>query len=184
MLKQLSQNEHRFKTLSSFLVSVNLNKTSINRSELKNLLKSLNSYTLNHQNKLSRVHKSIDLMNADLILTRDSTKVFFKANMTREIRKRTKENLIEEYRISFERVLIENEATRLREDEIRKNEDVMQKKIAAKMKKSVAAKKKRIHATEMIMRKRKREEEKIIKKLKKTSKSKRIYRRRFQNSSF
>jgi hypothetical protein len=122
-------------------------------------------------------------MNADLILARDSAKVLFKVNMTREIRKRTKENLVEEYRTSFERVLIENEATRLREDEIRKNEDVMQKKIAAKMKKSVAAEKKRIHAKEMIMRKRKREKEKIVKKLKKTSKSKRIYRRRLQNSS-
>jgi hypothetical protein len=64
-------------------------------------------------------------MNADLILARDSAKVLFKANMTKETRKRTKENLIERYRISFERVLIENKATRLREDEIRKNEDVM-----------------------------------------------------------
>jgi hypothetical protein len=97
-------------------------------------------------------------MNADLILARDSAKVLFKANMAREARKRTKENLIGGYRIPFERVLIENEATRLREDEIRKNEDVMQKKIAAEMKKSVAAEKKRIHAEEMIMRKRKREE--------------------------
>jgi hypothetical protein len=122
-------------------------------------------------------------MNADLILTRDSAKVLFKVNMIKKIRKRTKENLIERYRISFERVLIENEITRLREDEIKKNENVMQKKIAAKMKKSIASEKKRIHAKEMIMRKRKREKEKIIKELKKTSKSKRIYRRRFQNSS-
>jgi hypothetical protein len=122
-------------------------------------------------------------MNVDLILTRDAAKVLFKANMTKKIRKKTKENIIErKYRISFERVLIENEIIRLREDEIRKNENVMQKKMIAKMKKSIAAKKKRIHAKEVIMRKRKREKEKAVKELKKTSKSKRIYRRRFQNS--
>jgi ribosomal protein L9 len=56
------------------------------------------------------------------------------------------------------------------------------KKMTAKTKKSVAADKKRIYAKEMIMRKRKRREDKIAKKMKKISKSKRIYRRRFQNS--
>jgi ABC-type phosphate transport system auxiliary subunit len=58
----------------------------------------------------------------------------------------------------------------------------MQKKIAAKTKKSIAAEKKRIHAKEVIMRKRKRKKEKIIKKIKKTFKSKRFYRRRLQKS--
>jgi hypothetical protein len=68
-------------------------------------------------------------LNADLILARDATKVFFKANMTRKTRKKTKKNINErEFRISFERVLTKNEAIRLREDEIKKNEDVMQKK--------------------------------------------------------
>jgi ribosomal protein L9 len=52
----------------------------------------------------------------------------------------------------------------------------------AKTKKSVAAEKKRIHAEEVTMRKKKREEDKIVKELKKTSKSKRFYRRRLQNS--
>jgi hypothetical protein len=122
-------------------------------------------------------------LNADLILARDATKTLFKANMTKETRKKTKENIAREYRISFERVLIENETIRLREDEIRKNDDVMQKKMTAKIKKSVAAKKKRIHTEEMIMRKKKREKIKIIKELKKTSKSKRLYRRRLQNFS-
>jgi hypothetical protein len=54
--------------------------------------------------------------------------------------------------------------------------------MTAKTKKSVAADKKRIHAKEMTMRKRTREEDKIAKEMKKTSKSKRIYRRRLQNS--
>ncbi len=58
----------------------------------------------------------------------------------------------------------------------------MQKKMTAKTKKSVAAEKKRIHTEEMTMRKRKREKVKLVKELKKTSKSKRLYRRRLQNS--
>ncbi len=56
----------------------------------------------------------------------------------------------------------------------------MQKKMTAKTKNSVAAEKKRIHAKKMTMRKKKREKGKIIKKLKKTSKSKRFYCRRLQ----
>jgi hypothetical protein len=167
---------------SSLLTSTNLNKISINQTKLKNLLKSLNFYTLNHQIKLSRVKKTIDLMSADLILARDAIKVLFKANMTRKIRKKTKENIVEAYRISFERVLIENEAIRLREDEIKKNEDVMLKKMIAKTKKSIAAKKKRIHTKEVAMRKRKRKEDKAVKELNKILKSKRVYRRRLQNS--
>jgi flagellar biosynthesis chaperone FliJ len=79
--------------------------------------------------------------------------------------------------------LIENEVIRLREDEIKKIDDVMLKKMTAKTKKSAAAEKKRIHAKEMIIKKGKREEDKIIKKLKKISKSKRFYCRRLQNSS-
>jgi hypothetical protein len=106
----------------------------------------------------------------------------FDLNDDRKTRKKTKENE-KAFRISFERVLIENEVICLREDEIKKIEDVMLKKMTAKTKKSVAAEKKRIHAKEMTIRKRKREEDKIIKKLKKISKSKRFYRRRLQNSS-
>jgi hypothetical protein len=78
--------------------------------------------------------------------------------------------------------LIENKAIRLREDEIKKNEDVMLKKMIAKTKKSIAAEKKRIHTKKIAMRKRKRKEDKTIKKIKKILKSKRVYRRRFQNS--
>ncbi len=52
----------------------------------------------------------------------------------------------------------------------------------AKTKKSIVAKKKRIHTKEIATRKRKREEDKAVKELKKILKSKRIYRRRFQNS--
>jgi hypothetical protein len=58
----------------------------------------------------------------------------------------------------------------------------MLKKMIAKTKKSIAAKKKRIHTKEIAMRKRKRKEDKTVKELKKILKSKRIYRRRLQNS--
>ncbi len=167
ILKQLSQQIDRSMIFSSLLTSINLNKISINQTKLKNLLKSLNLYTLNHQIKLNRIKKTIDLMIADLILTRDATKMLFKTNMTKETRKKTKESIIEAFRISFERVLIENEVIRLREDEIRKNENVMQKKMTAKTKKSVVADKKRVHIEKMTMRKRKRKKVKLIKNLKK-----------------
>jgi hypothetical protein len=168
--------------LSSSLTLINLNKISINQTKLKFFLKNLNFYTFNHQIKLSRVKKTIDLMSVDLILARDVIKMLFKANMTKKTRKKMKESIAKTYRTSFERVLIENEAIRLREDEIKKNEDVMLKKMTAKTKKSIVAEKKRIHTKEVAMRKRKREENKAIKELKKILKSKRIYRRRLQNS--
>jgi membrane protein involved in colicin uptake len=57
----------------------------------------------------------------------------------------------------------------------------MLKKMAAEAKKSAAAEKKRVHAEEVAMRKRKREEDKIAKELEKASKPKRSYRRRLQN---
>ncbi len=183
MLKQLSQHNQRSMISSSLLTSTILNKTSINQSKLKNLLNSLNLYTLNHRIKLSRVKKTLDLMTADLILARDATKLLFKANMIRKTRKKIKKNIRKEkFRTSFDRVLIENEAIRLWEDEIKKNDEAMQKKMIAEMKKSIAAEKKRIYSKEMIMRKRKRKKVKLVKEMKKTSKSKRSYRRRFQNS--
>ncbi len=153
MLKQLSQHDNRFMISSSSLISTILNKISINQSKLKNLLQSLNFYTLNHRIKLSRVKKTIDLLSADLILARNATKMLFKANITKKTRKKIKANIIETFRTSFERVLIENEVIRLREEEIKKSEDVMLKKMTAKIKKSVAAEKKRVHAKEMTMRK-------------------------------
>ncbi len=122
VLKQLFQNESRFRIFSLLFVFVTLNKVSINRSKLKNLLQSLNFYTFNHQIKLNNVQKSIDLMNVDLILTRDAAKVLFKVNMIKKTRKKTKNNITREYRISFEQVLIENEAIRLWKDEIKKND--------------------------------------------------------------
>jgi hypothetical protein len=152
MLQQLSQFDNRFMTSFSSLTSIILNKTSINQSKLKNLLQSLNFYTFNHRNKLSRVKKTIDLMSVNLILARNATKVFFKTNMIKKTRKKTKENE-KTFRISFERVLIENEVIRLCEDEIKKIKNVMLKKIIAKTKKSVAAEKKRIHAKKMIIKK-------------------------------
>jgi hypothetical protein len=107
-LKQLFQNNNRFIISSSLLISINLNKTSINQTKLKNLLKNLNFYTFNHQIKLSRIKKTIDLMSVDLILIRDVMKVLFKANMTKEARKKTKENIAKAYQISFERVFVMN----------------------------------------------------------------------------
>jgi hypothetical protein len=70
--------------------------------------------------KLSRVKKTIDLMTADLVSARDARKVLFKANMAREARKKTKENTTEAFRTRIGRVLTENEAIRLREDEAKK----------------------------------------------------------------
>jgi hypothetical protein len=84
ILKQLSQNSNRFMIFSSLLTSINLNKISINQTKLKNLLKSLNFYTFNHQIKLSRVKKTIDLISVDLILARDVIKMLFKANMIKK----------------------------------------------------------------------------------------------------
>ncbi len=81
-------------------------------------------------------------MTADLTLTRDAIKMLFKTNMIKKTRKRTKENIAKTYRISFDRVLIENEAIRLRENEIRKNEEIMQKKMTAKTKKISRCRKK------------------------------------------
>ncbi len=108
--------------------------------------------------------------------------MLFKANITKEARKKTKKSIARTYRTFFERVLIENEAIRLRKNEIKKNENVMLKKMIAKTKKSIAAKKKRIHTKEIAMRKKKRKEDKTVKKLKKILKSKKVYRRRLQNS--
>ncbi len=100
VLKQLSQND-RFMTFSSLLTSTNSNKTSINRSKLNNLLKSLNSHTFNHQIKPDRIAKTINLMTANLILARDATRMLLKANLTRKTRKKTKENITETYRTSL-----------------------------------------------------------------------------------
>jgi hypothetical protein len=131
MLKQLSQQD-RFMISSSSLISINLNKTLINQTKLKNLLKSLNFYTLNNQIKLNRIKKTIDLMTVDLTLTRDAIKMLFKTNMIKETRKKTKKSIARTYRITFDRVLIENKVIHLRENEIRKNEEIMQKKMIAK----------------------------------------------------
>ncbi len=164
VLKQLSQHNDRFMIFFSLFTSIILNKILINQTKLKNLLKNLNLYTLTHQVKLSRVKKTIDLMTTDLILARDAIKMLFKTNMIKEIRKKIKENITKAFRILFERVLIENEVIRLREDEIKKNENVMQKKMIAKIKKLIAAKKRRINIEKMITRKKKRKKVKLIKK--------------------
>ncbi len=169
-------------SFSLFTLTI-LNKTSINQLKLKNLLNSLNFYTFNHRIKLNRVKKTFNLMIVDLILTRDTTKLLFKINMIRKTRKKIKKNFKKEkFRLSFDRVLIENEVIRFRKDEIKKNDEAMQKEMIAEMKKSIAAKKKRIHSKKMIIRKRKRKKIKLIKKMKKTSKSKKSYCRRLQNS--
>ncbi len=57
----------------------------------------------------------------------------------------------------------------------------MLKKMTAKIKKINRCKKKRIHTKEIAMRKKKREENKAVKKIIIILKSKRVYRRRFQN---
>ncbi len=71
-------------------------------------------------------------MTVDLTLTRDAIKMLFKTNMIKETRKKTKKSIARTYRITFDRVLIENKVIHLRENEIRKNEEIMQKKMIAK----------------------------------------------------
>jgi hypothetical protein len=77
--------------------------------------------------------------------------------------------------------LIENEAICLRENELKKRRCHAEKN-DDENKKINRCKKKRIHTKEIVTRKRKRKEDKAIKELKKILKSKRIYRRRLQNS--
>jgi hypothetical protein len=72
-------------------------------------------------------------MTADLILARDAIKMLFKVCMIKEARKKTKENITNAFRTSFDRVLIENEVIRLRANEIKKVEDVMLKKMMLRL---------------------------------------------------
>ncbi len=108
----------------------------------------------------------------------DNIFLIYKINIWKKIKKNERT-----FRISFKRVLIENEIIRLHEDEIKKIENVMLKKMTAKTKNLSLQKKSEFMRKKTTIRKRKRKENKIIKKLKKNSKSKRFYRRRLQNSS-
>ena len=167
------------------------------------MVKSLNPYSPNHKSKMAKVLRAIKTMQADLLITRDSTRNLFKANMNRESRKKKKSG--NSYIPAFERVLTEAEATRHREDEAAKAESTKQKKELSEARK-VASLSKRLDAetlrqnkrvaraekarvkeemkaaktAERLDRKRKREEEKSQKDMERASRPKRVYRKRLR----
>jgi hypothetical protein len=118
------------------------------------------------------------------VLAQNSIKLLFRTNMTRETRKKkAKKDDRKKYKFAYERVLIETVIKKHKKNEIKKMKEIIQKKKTFETKKMISIEKKRIHMKEMINRKRKREEARIIKKLEKASKFKRAYRRRLFHSS-
>ncbi len=184
MLNQLTIIASRLSTSSSSIDIIKLNRTLINKQKIEALVEFLNSYIFIYKLKLSRIKKTVNTMIANTILTQNSIKLLFRANMTRKTRKKkAKEDDRARYRFAYERVLIETVTRQHREDEMKKVEEVRQKKKTFETKKMITIEKKRVHMKEMIMRKKKREKAKIAKELKKTSKSKRAYRKRLLASS-
>lgn len=170
------------------------------------ILKTLNPYSPRHKTKLNKVTKAINTLHADLLITRDSTRNLFRANMEREVRKKKKST--GGYIPAFGRVLTEAEATRHREDEAKKVELATQKKEAAEARKLAVATRraddemrrrakraekeekrrlrdeaKAMKAAEVVDRKRKREEVRHQKELDRINRPKRQYRRRLAESS-
>ncbi len=124
------------------------------------------------------------MMIINIVLTQNSIKLLFKANMIKETRKKkAKEDDRREYKFAYERVLIETVIKKHKKNEIKKMKEIIQKKKTFETKKMISIEKKRIHMKEMTSRKRKREEARIIKKFEKVSKLKRAYRRKFSHSS-
>ncbi len=118
------------------------------------------------------------------ILTRNSIKLLFKANMIKKTRKKkTKEDDRKKYKFAYERVLIETMIKKHKKNEIKKMKKALQKKKTFETKKMISIEKKRVHMKEIISRKRKRKKARIIKELEKASKFKRAYRKRFLHSS-
>ena len=203
VLQKLPLNFHRLMTPPTTEMSA-INRTPTNLEEMTSMVKSLNSYTPNHKTKVNKVLKGFKTLHADLLITRDSTKNLFRANMSRETRKKKNTGYIPAYG----RVLTEAEATRHREDEIKKQEIIKQKKELFEAKKLAVATKrldavamrqvkqaqraekarirdenKAIKTIEMIDRKRKREEAKMQKEVDRLSRPKRVYRKKLHQSS-
>lgn len=169
------------------------------------MLRTLNPYSPRHKFKLAKMTKAMNIIQADLLITRDSTRSLFRANMNRETRKKKATN---GYIPAFGRVLTEAEATRHRESEAKKAEEATQKKEATEARKrAVAARKadeevrkrvrlaereekrrlkdheKAVKTAEINSRKRKRQEIKMQKEMEQANRPKRQYRRRLPQSS-
>lgn len=172
---------------------------------MTSMVQSLNPYTPNHKLKVAKVLRFIKTMQADLLITRDSTRTLFRANMTKESKKKKKTSGSIP---AYGRVLTPAEVTRRQEDEVKKAELMQQKKDQAEARKIAIATKrvdaeavrqikrteraekariqeemKAVKIAEKADRKRKREEEKVQKDLERASRPKRIYRKKLREPS-
>ena len=167
VLQKLPQPLDRALTPPTTQISA-LNRTPKNQDAITAVLKTLNPYSLNHQTKLNKVIKAMNTMQADLLITRDSTRSLFRANINRGTRKK-KRSSAGGYIPAFGRVLTEAEAIRHREDEARKLEIAPQKEAAEAKKLAVAARKadeevrRRARRAEREEKRRVRDHEKAIK---------------------
>ncbi len=182
VLDQLTINASS-KTSSSSIEIANLNRTLINKQKIETFVEFLNKYISIYKLKLSRIKKTMNTMIVNTILAQNSTKLLFRANMTKKTRKKKAKADTKNYRFAFERVLIETVIRQHRKNEIKKMTEALQKKKTSEIKKMISIEKKRVHMKEMTSWKRKREEARIVKELEKALKLKRAYRRRLSHSS-
>jgi hypothetical protein len=206
VLRQLPQSLTRPITPSSTING--FVRTPINQQEMDAMLAFLNSWTPRHKAKLNRVTKVMKLINADLLIARDSNTKLFKANLAKESRKKKAkdETMRGGYNSNaFGRLLTEAEAKRRREEEGKKAEEISQKKEMTETKKLAAAvkkeadevvkievkkvkevarvEKKQAGEKEKADKKRKRQEVKLLKDLEKVDKPKKFKRRKLQSPS-
>jgi hypothetical protein len=148
----------------------------------------------------------MNLINADLLIARDSIIKLFSANLVKESRKKKTKDIKRKYNSNaFNRLLTETKIKRRREENEKKIEEINQKKKIAEIKKIAVVNKKKIdeivkmkikkiknvarvekkqiEMKKKTSKKRKRQKEKILKDLKKVDKFNRSKRRKLQTSS-
>ena len=87
ILKKLFQNFHR--SFISFTIQMFFsNRTFTNSKKMISIVKSLNLYLFNHKFKLIKILKTINTMQIDFLIIRNSTKSLFKINMHKKIKKK------------------------------------------------------------------------------------------------
>jgi hypothetical protein len=91
----------------------------------------------------------MNTMIVNTILAQNSTKLLFRANMTKKTRKKKAKADTKNYRFAFERVLIETVIRQHRKNEIKKMTEALQKKKTSEIKKMISIEKKRVHMKEM-----------------------------------
>lgn len=133
VLEKLPQNSHRSFTPPTVQIPAS-DRTPTNSEEMTSIVKSLNQYSPNHKSKLKKVLRAINTMQGDLLIIRDSTRNLFRANMNRKTGKKKKSK--GGYIPAYGRVLTEAEATRHRENEVKKADMIKQKKELAEAKKT------------------------------------------------